>query len=207
MTKFKAFTDGQTKRVYYQQPFNCECGREYSLVNSLMITPVLKQTMYGIGSKTKNGLHVKFADYDEKDRFSLDEIKAELKRVQQESFLSHWFVFQRPGKKSFHAINPSLHDLSKTYEIIKKLSVDAAFMNAPKFYQGRQWILGVTEKGERPQMVLKAIVKSDCEKGLVSNAHINFLEKFYKVPKLQYGKYDRYKTLPLIRYKTGNRLK
>ncbi len=208
MVNFKSFVDGQTKRIYYNQNFNCDCGKEYSIVNSIMITPKLKADVYGMGSRTRNGLHILFCDYDEKDKFTLGDIVAELKRVQEKHFLSHWFIFQRPRTKSFHAVCPTTHTLQSAFSILQDLSVDLAFVNAPKFFQGKQWILGSTNKGERPAHKFIKLVKSPHQdRKTVSNAHVLFLEKYYKAPKLLYINKDKFKTIPLIKYKTGNRLK
>ena len=157
----------------------------------------------GMSSVCKDGRHVLFFDYDKIG--DLKRIEDELKFIQDYYNLSHAYIFQT-GDENFHAVILDKHSLRDTFEILKNTNVDHAFVNSIKFLRGREWILRIAEKGNRPKPVFVKVLKSKYASYEVSTAHKLFLQKYYSVPKLKYKFEDNITEIPLVNYNTGNRV-
>jgi len=157
----------------------------------------------GVSSVCKDGQHVLFFDYDKIG--DLERIENELKELQEYFCLSHAYIFQT-GKENFHAIILDKHSLRNTFEILKETNTDHAFIYSIKVLRGREWILRIAEKGNRPKPRFIKVLKSKNDSYQISTAHKLFLQKYYGVPKLKYNFEDNITIIPLVNYNTGNRV-
>ena len=158
----------------------------------------------GVSSVCQDGRHVLFFDYDKVEDIS--RVENEIKFIQDLFQLSHAYIFTTNEGTNFHVIILDKHSLRETYNIIKETNVDYAFLTSIKIIRGREWILRIAEKGNRPKPRFVKVLKSIHQNHEISTAHKLFLQKYYGVPKLKYLKEDNNTIIPLVSYNTGNRV-
>lgn len=158
----------------------------------------------GVSSVCENGQHVLFFDYDKVE--DLARVENEIRFIQHEFCLSHAYVFATDSN-NFHVIILDKHSLRETFNIIKETNVDFAFLTSIKLLKGREWVLRIAEKGNRPKPAFIKVLKSIHQQKEISTAHKLFLQKYYGVNKLKYKFEDNTNVIPLLNYNTGNRVK
>jgi hypothetical protein len=157
----------------------------------------------GITSRCVDGLHVLFFDYDYMDYAS---VKSEIKRLQKDFMLGPAYVFELDRPNSFHVIILDKFTLHDALSVLQCASIDFAFATAPIRLFYREWVLRIGRKGGRASPVYKALIPSEYGENEISTAHKLFLQKYYKVPLVDYPFEDGYTQIPAISYNTGNRV-
>ena len=137
----------------------------------------------------------------------MERVEDEISFIQNHFGLSHAYIFTTQEGNNFHVVILDKHSLRDTYNIIKETNSDYAFLTAIKFLKGREWILRIAEKGNRPKPEFLKVIKSPFDKKEISTAHKLFLQNYYGVPKLKYKFKDNNTVIPLVNYTTGNRVK
>jgi len=155
----------------------------------------------GYSSRTEQGKYVLFHDYDS---LELRDVLSELKALQKFFCLSDYFVFELDRKNSFHAVCLDTFSLAEAYKIQKATSSDLAFIHSIKNLRTKEWILRFGNKGDRAAPNFKTRIASMYDLNIKSTAHAEFLRKL-NVPIKKTGKWDKCKTLSLIKYNTANR--
>lgn len=155
----------------------------------------------GYSSRTKKGKYVLFHDYDNLD---LKEIETELKFLQKKFNLSDYFLFELDRENSFHAVCLDTFSLFEAYEIQKTTSADLAFINSIKNLKTKEWVLRLSEKGNRSPPKWIKTIKSKGNR-VKSMAHAELLKKI-GVLVTKSGQWDNCKKLSLIKYNTFNRV-
>jgi hypothetical protein len=136
--------------------------------------------------------HVLFVDYDNIQR---DFAEKELMRVYENMGLTPFYFFttwEKEGRGNYHAISLTKMTFHEVYDVLSKMHVDPDFALVPLKLPYRSWILRVIGKGNKgAPRFLKMIPEKDwnLEKE-VSRAHLNFLEKHYGVPHIDYKNVD-----------------
>ena len=157
----------------------------------------------GVSSACEDGRHVLFFDYDKLGE--LKRVEDDLKYIQEQFKLSHAYIF-KTSEENFHAIILDKLPLTGAYDVLKETNCDNAFIHSIKYLKGREWILRIAEKGNRPKPEFVKVLKSNYNENNVSTAHKLFIQKYYGVPKLKYNFEDNINVIPLINYNTGNRV-
>lgn len=157
--------------------------------------------VYGYSSRTQQGKYVLFHDYD---NLTFADIKQELIFLQKQFNLSDYFIFELDRENSFHAVCLDTFSLNEAYEIQKATSSDLAFINSIKILKTREWVLRLSEKGQRsPPKHIKTIKNTGNR--VKSTAHAELLRKM-GVPVPKKGSWDTCKKLSLVKYDTFNRV-
>jgi len=160
------------------------------------------QYTFGFSAKCKDSRYVLFADYDDLEQ---GEVEKDIIWLQKFFNLGDFYLFQLDRPNSFHAICLDKFSLRRAYSILKESCCDTAFVNSPKFFKGRSWVLRFEGKGERkPPKFLKILEGKNNEREK-STAHRVFLEKWYSVPVKRYFLEDNEVLLNLVKYNTANR--
>lgn len=173
--------------------------------NSFLITRTPKEVTAGWTSRCKDGRHVLFMDYDGQ---TYDEVVDELNYLQSFYQLGNFYIFES-GEKSFHAVCLDKFPLFSVTEILKTSNCDYAFINSPKFYRAKRWVLRTEKKGARDAPVYASIVPSQYNnKNIKSTAHRIFMNKNFKTRLPKQPLEDGYEdTIGMCFYRTGNRVK
>lgn len=157
--------------------------------------------VYGYSSRTEQGKYVLFHDYD---NLCLSDVVQELKFLQKQFNLSDYFVFELDRANSFHAVCLDTFSLNEAYEIQKATSSDLAFINSIKILKTREWVLRLSEKGQRsPPKYIKTI--KSIGNRVKSTAHAELLRKMH-IRVSNSGSWDACKKLSLVKYNTFNRV-
>ena len=160
---------------------------------------------YGMTSRCQDGKHILFFDYD---HMGLKEIIDEIKFLQEYYLLSHAYIFELDRNKSYHVVILDKFALKEAYKIQEQSNIEWAYLNSVKFTRGREWVLRICEKGNRKPPRFLQVIKSNNQVHEISKAHKNFLQKYehYNVPILKYKNEDKFTTMPVVKYNTGNRV-
>lgn len=157
----------------------------------------------GMSSKCQDGFHVLFFDWDD---VPYDAVVSEIKFLQEFYKLSSAYVFENDLKDSYHAVILDKFSLRNAYKILINTSSDSAFINAPKYMFGKEWVLRVTSKGKRKAPKFKELIKSKWDIHETSTAHRLFLQKWYGVPALRHAYADNFYSIPLVTYNTASKV-
>ena len=170
---------------------------------SLLIVKTPNKETYGITSRTKDGKHIIFLDYDS---LEYHEVMEELTFLAREFGLSNFYIFQNDIEKSFHAICLDKFPMWEAVEIISSTSADPGFKKAPRLFRLRRWVLRVAQKGERKKPKLITTMKTGYNSREISTAHRIFLNEHYNTKIKKAKKEDGFKeTVEIIEYNTASK--
>lgn len=158
----------------------------------------------GYNNRCADGKYVIFADYDD---LALNEVIAEVQFLQEKFELSDFYIFKLDRENSWHAVCLDKVTLAECWEILHVSSCDGAFVNSVKNLNTRKWVLRIDKKGSRGAPKWHLTIQSRFNSKQKSNAHAEFLKKYWQVPIKKEGKYDTSKEIGIIRYNTASRTK
>lgn len=166
------------------------------------------QALKGISSYCGDGKHVIFIDWDNTPKWL---VQQDFSRLQKEYKLPPGYLFTTKEKKengetfgSYHIICLAKFYPAEVYEIICKTHSDVNFMSMPLRNKYRNWILRISDKRrkERPRF-LEITGKNINLNKEISLAHLIFLTKIYKLPKINYKNTDKIKSIFLQEYEAS----
>jgi hypothetical protein len=181
--------------------------------------PVLKRTfrihlmlfkspdtwVLGYSSKTLNGRHVLFFDFDSLEEEVLGE---EIKYLQDKFRLSDFYVFKTSKNNGWHAVCLDCHSMQETYSILKDSSADQSFIHSLKNLPHREYCLRLGSKGERLAPEFFKVFESNNYSCIRSSGHADLLKKLgVPIKNENKGKWDGYKKVSIIKYNTANRVR
>jgi len=158
----------------------------------------------GYNNRCADGSYVIFCDYDD---LALNEIVAELQFIQEKFALSDFYIFKLDRENSWHAVCLDKVTLAQCWEILHVTSCDGAFVNSVKNLNTRKWVLRIDKKGGRNAPKFELTIHSPFQSKTKSNAHAEFLKRYWGVPIEKTGKFDSAKEIGIIRYNTASRVK
>jgi len=169
----------------------------------------------GILSRVPNTpYHVIFADYDNILR---SVVIQDLKWAIENYHLTPFYLFATretyypqalPEEQyvgNYHAICLTKVTFHEAYEILSKLHIEPNYLKAVLASEYKAWVLRVIPKANLPSPRLIAVILGD-KPNLdreISNAHLQFLLKYYKVPTIPYHKPDSSQEIEVVSYTTA----
>jgi len=141
---------------------------------------------YGYTNRCEDGKYIVCIDYDKID---LQWIIPELKRLQQDFSLSHFYIF-RSSKKSYHAVCFDKLCLNSLLTVLRSSSVDLNYINVPLKYGAKIWTLRITDKQNIPVEFVGRVasVYSTTEKSL---PHMKFTRKIFDIKNMDIKNNDQ----------------
>lgn len=178
----------------------------------LELSLIKKGPLYveGYTNRTDDGKYILFLDYD---KYKIEWIEEELRRINEFYGLDHFFILQS-SEKSFHVV--SLCKLSaRTFRnIIFQTGSDPAFRNVPNLITYRSWVLRTFEKGDTKAP--RTIKYYNFGKGtrVISEAHFLYMKKAGLIPKDKKlniykdlkDRFDGLTHIGTINYRTGSKI-
>ena len=120
-----------------------------------------------------------FLDYD---NITDERLKEELIYLQEVYRLGNFYVFAT-NEFARHAVCIDRLPLRETIEVVYNSSCDAVFKRGIRINEYRTWVLRALEKGNRSKpKYLYALESSYNSRNLQSQAHGEFLQRFYGAP-------------------------
>lgn len=165
--------------------------------------PVPETVVQGITSRCEDSRHVLLFDYD---KIELEMVEREINYLQDFYQLGNFYLFKNDKKNSFHAVCLEKFSILEAWEVLKQSSADQAFINAIRYFTGREWVLRYSEKGKREKPVYLKTIFGVPNNRTVSTAHKEFLKIYYGVPISDGKKEDGITKIPVTEYKTGSRI-
>lgn len=164
----------------------------------------------GLTSYCSDGKQVIFADFDNCYKFIVLE---DFKRIQKEYNLPPAYLFTTKEEKddngelygNYHFICLSKMYSSKIYEILSKTHCDINYVSMILRNRYKSFVLRISNKDKRDRPKFVEIIGDknnlNCE---ISRSHLNFLNRIYNIPKIDYSKLDSLNKIYLQKYDTLN---
>lgn len=159
------------------------------------------QIVKGISNETEDNKGVIFLDYDNVD---LRIVEEDFNFIQKKFRLTPGYLFKTKDN-NYHVIclTKTLH--SKVTQILNSTRCDENYKSMPLRNYHRSYVLRISNKnGSKKPKFIEIIGKRQNFDKEISNAHLNFINKMYKVPSLTYYNMDKYKLIRRHTYETSN---
>lgn len=164
----------------------------------------------GITSRCQDMQHVLFLDYDEIERWIVED---ELRLLQHYYKLTPFYLFTTEEKENsvsgnlcgnYHAICLTKMPIHTVSEIQDKTHIDWKYRQVFRISRYKSWVLRSIPKGDRePPKYLGLIGKKDNLQRQVSQAHLTLLKAMYDVDDIDYEYLDKNKKVVMTSYKTS----
>lgn len=159
----------------------------------------------GMSSYCDDGKHTLFIDYD---NVAKRIVIGDFNRIQQEFNLPPAYLFTTKEENevgNYHIICLAKFLPRQIHQILSKTHSDLNYVSMPLRQDFRSWILRISNKGKRDKpKFLDVIGKINNLNKEISTPHYRFLYRIYKLPKINYKKFDKYKKIRLEKYETLN---
>lgn len=159
----------------------------------------------GVTSYCNDGKHILYLDFDGICRWIVEK---ELE-ILAEKYSPFYMFYTKEKEKdgeivgNYHAISLEKFWPAEIVDIQRTTSCDNAYTTMPLRNIFRSWVLRQADKkgSGRPQFI-KVIGKKNLYKG-ISKSHLMFLEKVYKIPKIDYKNLDNSTKIYFNEYETA----
>ena len=152
---------------------------------SIVRKPYLKERMYGITNRCRDGQYIVTLDYDLTE---LEWIIAELKVLMKVHNLGTVYIFES-SKGNYWAVSLAKKSFKEFVEIMQSTSCDNAYKWVPLNYGKKLWTIRLSPKNKRkPKLVYMLRYVDVTRKIQISKAHYMLLRKFY--PKIRLGPHE-----------------
>lgn len=155
--------------------------------------------------------HVTFMDYDQ-ILFNL--MESELKYLIQTYNLTPFYIFTTHEEKdengeyygNYIAVSITKRNVLDVLETLKESHCDNSYKLVPLSYRFKTWVLRLSGKGSKKQPEFKCVIGDTKKKysQQVSQAHLELMEKVYKLPKINYLNLDGGNVVFTSEYKTAS---
>jgi len=164
----------------------------------------------GITSRCTDGLHVIFLDYDNIERWIIED---ELKLLQHYYKLTPFYLFTTKEETSevsknlcgnYHAICISKFPIQKVSEIQDRTHIDWKYKGAFRISRYKTWVLRQLPKGERDKPQYLGLVGKHINlDNEVSQAHLSILKTIHDIDIIDYKNLDGLTETFLTTYNTA----
>mgnify|MGYP001612977110 CR=1 FL=1 len=166
---------------------------------SIFQKPIL---VNGLSNATEDGQYVLFIDYD---NVSKEIVMEDTERLIREYNLPSFYLFTTKEKNNignYHLINLMKLNYEEIIEILSKCRCDNNYksMNLRNVY--KSWVLRISIKDKRSNPKFLKAIPSIFEGTEISKAHLDFLNKIYKLPKYKYTNLDGGSMVKIHQYET-----
>ena len=158
----------------------------------------------GISNATEDLYYIPFIDYD---NVSKEIVLEDVKDLMKKYDLAPFYLFTTKEEKNignYHLINLTKLSYAKIQELLNNCRCDVRYKSMNQRNSYRSWVLRISSKGKRgnPKFlkILGAKESNLCVE--TSRAHLEFLQKIYKLPPINYVELDRGKKIRIHHYET-----
>jgi hypothetical protein len=180
------------RKLLKKETYKIESNKKFDVISIFLKPQILK----GYTSYCEDNRHVILIDYDSVPRWL---VLQDYKMIQEEYNLPPGYLFKTREKiengdliGSYHVVCLQKFYPKQVYEILSKTHADTSFMSMPIRKPHRNWVLRIsTKKGKQRPKFIKVIgdmINLDKE---ISKPHLIFLNKIYKLPKIEFTNIDK----------------
>lgn len=166
----------------------------------------------GYTNRTDDGKYTLFLDYD---KYKVEWIEEELKRIADFYGLDHFFLLES-SDKSYHVVSLCKMSARTFRNIIYQTGCDPAFRAVPNLVTYRSWVLRTFEKGDKAAPKTIKYYSFDVAKKNrgISEAHFLYMKKAGLIPKDKQlniysdlkDRFDGLTHIGVINYRTGSKI-
>lgn len=172
--------------------------------NSFKTISIFKKPIIvnGISNSTEDMTYIPFIDYD---NTSKEIVLEDARRLIKEYHLSSFYLFttkEKEGIGNYHLISLSKCSYSGIKKILSECRCDSKYITMNLRNPFKSWVLRISKKGKRENPKFLQVIKSDYLDEEISKAHLDFLNKIYKLPKIKYKNVDRGSKIKIHTYET-----
>lgn len=154
--------------------------------------------------------HVIFLDYDYNQEWM---VREELEFIARKHHLTNFYLFYTKRKEedgghigNYCAISLTRKPFANTCKILQETHADYAYKRVPSWTTYKFWVLRMVAKKNSPAPVFLDLIPRQPinMKNEISRAHLNFLSRWFNLPKLPYENLDNSRELLLSTYLTSS---
>lgn len=173
-------------------------GRSFNTI-SFFKKPIV---VNGVSNSTEDLKYVLFIDYDDtcKDIVIEDAI-----RLIKEYHLPPFYLFTTKEENNignYHLICLIKLSYFGVKKILEDCRCDYKYKTMNQRNPWKSWVLRISKKGKRENPKFLQVINSSFLNEEISTAHLDFLDKIYKIPKINYKKLDGGSKVKIHTYET-----
>lgn len=160
----------------------------------------------GISNATEDGKYCLFIDYD---NTSKEIVIEDAERLIKEHNLPPFYLFTTKEEKeigNYHLINLTRLSYNDIKQLLSECRCDQKYISMNLRNPFKSWVLRISQKGKRSNPKFLQLVGLHLGKYnydvRISQAHLEFLNKIYKLPKIAYDNLDGGKKVKIHTYET-----
>lgn len=160
----------------------------------------------GVSNATEDGKYCIFIDYD---NTSKEIVIEDTERLIREHNLPPFYLFSTKEEKgigNYHLINLAKISYGGIKQILNECRCDDKYKSMNLRNPFKSWVLRISQKGKRGNPKFLELVGLHLGKYnydvRISQAHLEFLNKIYKLPKIAYTNLDGGKKVKIHTYET-----
>ena len=167
---------------------------------SIFKKPVLVK---GISNSTADLWYIPFIDYD---NTSKEIVLEDARRLIKEHNLPPFYLFttkEENGIGNYHLVNLCKVSYWGIQHLLNQCRCDQKYASMNLRNPFKSWVLRISKKGKRSNpKFLQLIGKNENLDQKISKAHLDFFNKIYKLPKINYKNLDNGKEVKIHTYET-----
>lgn len=159
------------------------------------------QIVKGFSNECEDTMGILVIDYDNCDKSVVEE---DFRAIQGRYGLPIGYLFKTKDN-NFHIICLKKFTQTQLYEILQNTRADENFKTMLLRNPYRSWVLRLSDKKGSKKPKFLGLIGENKNLGYeISSAHLNLLQKLYKLPKIDYKKKDNLKELRINVYETSS---